>query len=62
MEALKYSAKKGISDIEFHHRSKEVLWKMHYSFLQPINYQLLQKIRQEIKGYTFAHAHNFIAP
>ena len=39
-----------------------MLWKMHYSFLQPINHQLLQKMRQEIKGYTFAHAHNFIAP
>lgn len=62
MEALKYSAIKGISSIDFHHRSKDLLWKTHYAFLQPINYQLLHKLRQQVKGFCFAHAHNFIQP
>jgi hypothetical protein len=63
MEALKHSASvKSISSSGFHHMNKEILWKMHYSFLQPINYQLLNKLREQIKGYSFAHAYNFIQP
>jgi hypothetical protein len=62
MESLKYSAIKGINDITFHQRSKNLLWKMHYTFLQPINYQLIHKIRQQVKGFCFAHNYNFIQP
>lgn len=35
---------------------------MHYSFLQPINYQVLNNMRKQIKGFCFANPHNFIQP
>ncbi len=63
MESLKYSANiKNLSNLTFYNKSKELLWKMHYDFLQPINYQLIHKLRQELKGYCFAHPYHFIRP
>lgn len=46
----------------FHQKSKEMLWKMHYSFLQPISYQSIHNMRQKIKGYFFANPFDFIKP
>lgn len=61
MEALKHTPHFTPSTL-FHHRSKELLWKMHYAFLQPINHQVLTNIRKQVKGFCFAHAHHFIQP
>lgn len=31
---------------EFYHLSKDILWLNHYSFLQPINHQIINTIKK----------------
>jgi hypothetical protein len=66
METLNYVYESRESDEDvtkyFKFRCKEYLWREHYLFLQPINYQQIQTFKRNIKGYCFAHPYNFIKP
>jgi hypothetical protein len=46
----------------FRFRAKEYLWKMHYQYLQPINYQQLTMFKKKVKGYYFVHPYSFLRP
>ena len=60
MESMKHAGEG--NQPEFHHKAKEYLWKKYYSFLQPISYQMIANVRQEIRGYCFGHSYQFIRP
>lgn len=63
MDTLKYAKEaKTPSGRQFNQSAREYLWKAHYTYLQPINYQLLKKLRAKVKGPCFAHPYNFEAP
>ena len=64
MECVKSGTEQGIIEDPylFRHHSKQVLWKMHFVYLQSINYELMRRLKKNLKGICFAHSYVFNKP